>query len=65
MNFSGKNVNFNIKFFKYNVPGEERSEHEELSDILIRFERKQGNELTFYNVIEKLKNKLEEYQLIE
>ena len=58
VNFSAKNVNLNIKFLKYSSIGEESGEE---NDIMVRFERKQGNELTFYNMIEKLKNKLEDY----
>lgn len=31
----------------------------------MRFERKQGNELQFYNFMDKIKNKLKENELIE
>ena len=61
VHFSTKKVQFNIKFVKYNLVEEGGDD----SEILLRFEKKVGNELTFYNLIEKLKNTLKEYELIE
>ena len=46
---------------KYNIAEEGGDDGE----ILLRFEKKTGNELTFYNQIEKLKSTLKDCELVE